>query len=165
MLTASWGKPEAILYLWTIHHELHLCSVHWISCMINGHHLYTTLLVVYLRDVFLAKRIILNMSHLYCWWCLLHMPNKHSVSNLYQLIHCSMVHCTSLIWSDHNLCHFTVHGMVNCTNLIWSYCNLCHFTIHGMVNRTNLIWSYCNLCHSFFMIWLSQPYQPNMECQ
>ena len=38
-------------------------------------------------------------------YCPRHMPNKHSVSNLFRFIH---------------------HGIVDHTNLIWSYCNPCH---------------------------------------
>ena len=84
-----------------------------LSCMINGDHVYTlrTFLIIYPGIIFCL--------HLYCWWCPLHVPNKHSVSNLHQFIHGGMVHRTSLIWSYCNLCHFIVHGMVDRISLIW----------------------------------------------
>ena len=114
-----------------VHSKLNL------SCIINGNHMYT-FLIMYLTCHLSSQKYnsssvfvcIVDDAHCMC------QINNYSVCNLCCFIHHGMVHCTCLIQSDHNLRCIIVCGMVDHTRLIWSDRSV-----------------YC----SFFMTWLSVP--------
>ena len=122
----------------------------------NGDHVYAFFIMC--PGIFLAKYVILSPSSSVLLMVSTACANKHSVSNLHHYIHRGMVHHTNLIWSDHYLCSYIVHGMVNCTSLIrnistWIehfhvtkhlYGSICKFIIfvHALPYQTTVVYCY-----------------------